>query len=60
MDSGGGSELALQYPTVDTNRAGRWVLVGQGESAYRAFVPHPLPPELELLQMPTLPEAVEN
>lgn len=46
MGAEAGSELAPQYPTVDTSRAGRRVQVGQGESAYRAFVPHPLPPEL--------------
>ena len=35
-------------PTTRSNPAGRWVRVGQGEMAYEAFVPAPLPPELAL------------
>ncbi|MFQ3611803.1 MAG: hypothetical protein SNJ72_09965 [Fimbriimonadales bacterium] len=37
----------MGYLTVAENRAGRWVRVGSGSGAYRAFVPHPLPPALE-------------
>ncbi len=35
-------------PTVSENAAGKIVRVGLGESAYEAFVPSPLPPELEM------------
>ena len=32
----------------EKSRSGRMLKVGQGESAYWAFVPHPLPPALDL------------
>jgi Fic family protein len=35
-------------PTTRSNAAGRWVRVGQGEMAYEAFVPAPLPPDVAL------------
>lgn len=48
MSIGQGAIGGAVLENSNRNEAGRLIRVGQGEAAYSAFVPHPLPPTLQL------------